>query len=113
MATSKDIRIAIQWHIRDEWYGTNKRYILDYAFTTKKAAKVFEKALKQYVYEGHITSYNSLKKSSFKTICDTRDSESLKTYKYSSLGPGWSCDERVVSVEEIEEFAKRKGIKIF
>ena len=103
-----DIKLALQWYVPDNWYGSNKRIALVPSkgefFANKTQANKYLSALKKYVKENC-----SLPKGVKPLVlCDSPSSGCFDTYRYCSMGPSWSCSEYTIEIKDIEKYIKTK-----
>ena len=90
------------WHIPDNWYGSNKRVILEKAkgvsFDSAKEAKQYKPLLVRYIKAKYETA-TEIKNSTVKY----GKAFELTTYIH-TIGPSYSCTNILITVEELEAF---------
>jgi hypothetical protein len=96
--------LSITWHVRNDWYGENCRVVLvpdeTLSFASDTAAKKFAAKLAKYVTHNYLKrTGNKPAKGADAEIANYGD---LPTYQYCSMGPSWSCQNFVISVNELE-----------
>lgn len=99
----KDYVLAFEWWEDDGWYGDNFRILLsrhsNKGFKTKKEAKFFNRALKEYINKKY--SKRIKRKVLVKDFdCDERDK--FETYRYCGAGPSYHCNEINITISDIE-----------
>lgn len=89
--------LSIQWHIPDNWYGSNRRVVLhqEGGFKTKGEAKKLAKRLKRYAKE--VYGFNCKKEVTFSKFWE------CETYIYCGNGPSWACTNYFVTPQMLED----------
>lgn len=110
----KKLVLAIQWHVRDDWYGKNYRIIFkgfdDNGFRTKTEAKKHLSMLKKFAFFKYGNS--DIEFSKKYNIIEIDEYKNLETYRYYSMGPSWSCTNISVDVNEFKEFVESEKIRL-
>ena len=95
--------LSITWHVSDNRYGQNYRVVLvpdeTLSFASDADAKRFAAKLAKYVTHGYLKpiKYKAAKGADAE-IANYGD---LATYRYCSMGPSWSCQNFIVTVNEL------------
>ena len=91
--------LAIEWHVKDNWYGQNYRMVLSKSeneeFKNAKEAKPYRSLLAKFVNAKRNQKLNA-KRTTFGKLL------SFKTYMYCGAGPSYSCTNSYVTVAELE-----------
>ncbi len=91
--------LAIEWHVKDNWYGQNYRMILSKSeneeFKNAKEAKPYRSLLAKFVNDKNKTKLNA-KRTEFGKLL------SFETYRYCGAGPSYSCRNSFITVSELE-----------
>jgi hypothetical protein len=96
--------LSITWHVRDDWYGQNYRVVLvpdeTLSFASDADAKRFAAKLAKYVTRKYLKPIKHKA-----TVCgaDAKIANygDLATYRYLPMGPSWSCQNFIVTVNEL------------
>jgi len=91
--------LALEWHVKDNWYGQNYRMILSKSeneeFKNAKEVKPYRSLLAKYVNEKYKQKVTA-KYSTFGKLL------SFETYRYCGFGPSYSCHNYFITVAELE-----------
>ena len=91
--------LALEWHVKDNWYGQNYRMILskpeNEEFKNAKETKSYRSLLAKYVNEKYKQKVTA-KHSTFGKLL------SFETYRYCGAGPSYSCHNYFITVAELE-----------
>jgi hypothetical protein len=98
-ATQDKNVLAIEWHVKDNWYGQNYRMVLSKSeteeFKNAKEAKPYRSLLAKYINDKHRLKLTA-KRATFGKLL------SFQTYIYCSMGPSYSCSNSYITVAELE-----------
>jgi len=91
--------LAIEWHVKDNWYGQNYRMVLSKSeteeFKNAKEAKPYRSLLAKFINDKYRQKVTA-KYSTFGKLL------SFKTYIYCGAGPSYSCHNYNITVAELE-----------
>ena len=90
--------LAIEWHVKDNWYGKNYRYVLSKSeteeFKNAKEAKAYRGLLVKLINHRHSQKLTA-KRATFGKLL------SFSTYQYYSMGPSYSCTNIPITLLEL------------
>jgi len=93
--------LAIEWHVKDNWYGQNYRMVLSKSeteeFKNAKEAKPYRSLLAKYINDKRRLKLTA-KRATFGKLL------SFQTYIYCSMGPSYACTNLHITVAEIEQW---------
>lgn len=91
--------LAIEWHVPDNWYGKNYRYVLSKSeteeFKNAKEAKAYRTTLVKLINHRHSLKL-TIKRATFGKL------STYSTYRYCSAGPSYACQNIPITVLELE-----------
>ena len=97
--------LIFAWYKSDGWYGGNHKAILkkteNTCFKNGKEAKEYAKKFKDVVNKDWANKYGFKCTASKMKVVNFDD---LKTYKYNSFGPSYTCEHHTFTVENLNGY---------